>query len=79
VGSWNTEAGLSMCRRSLLPLRKGGSAISKLLGFVGATVGGGVGWWLGALHGIMTAFIVSMVGTGVGIYVGRRVADMLGG
>lgn len=41
---------------------------------VGATIGGGIGWWFGAQVGIMTAFIVSMVGTGVGIYWGRRVA-----
>ena len=57
----------------------GGFAISRLLGFVGMTVGGGLGWWLGARHGIMTAFIVSVVGTGVGLYVGKRVADTLGG
>jgi uncharacterized membrane protein YeaQ/YmgE (transglycosylase-associated protein family) len=48
-----------------------------LLGLVGATVGGGFGWWLGARHGIMTAFILSMVGTGVGLYIGKRIADML--
>jgi signal transduction histidine kinase len=43
------------------------------------TLGGGFGWWLGAHHGIMTAFILSIVGTGVGLYIGKRVADMLGG
>ena len=35
------------------------------------------GWWLGALvGGIFTAFTVSMIGTGVGIYAGRRVVSM---
>jgi uncharacterized membrane protein YeaQ/YmgE (transglycosylase-associated protein family) len=49
--------------------------MGKLLGFVGATVGSYLGWWIGSSYGIMTAFIVSMVGTGVGIYAGRRVAS----
>jgi len=48
--------------------------MGKLLGFVGATIGSYAGWWLGARVGIMTAFIVSMVGTGIGIYAGRKVA-----
>jgi hypothetical protein len=51
--------------------------MSKLLTFLGATVGGAIGWWLGARVGIMTAFIVSMLGTGVGIYAGRRVAEAI--
>ena len=45
--------------------------MSKLLTFLGATVGGAIGWWLGARVGTMTAFMVSTVGTGVGIYAGR--------
>ena len=48
--------------------------MGKLLGFVGATVGGYAGWWLGAPVGTMTAFMVSIVGTGAGMYAGRRVA-----
>jgi hypothetical protein len=59
------------------PTPHGGSVISKLLGFVGMIVGGGFGWWLGAHYGIMTAFIAGTVGTGVGLYVGKRLADML--
>ena len=51
--------------------------MSKLLGFVGASAGGGVGWWLGAHIGFMTAFFISILGTGVGLYIGRRIADML--
>jgi hypothetical protein len=51
--------------------------MSKLLTFLGATVGGAIGWWLGARVGIMTAFIVSMVGTGLGIYAGRWLAGAL--
>jgi uncharacterized membrane protein YeaQ/YmgE (transglycosylase-associated protein family) len=49
--------------------------MTKLLGFIGATVGSAVGWWAGAPVGTTTAFMLSMVGTGVGMYVGRRVGD----
>ena len=46
--------------------------MSKLIGWVGATIGGAIGWWLGARVGIMTAFMVSIVGTGAGLYIARR-------
>ena len=46
--------------------------MAKVAAFVGATLGGAAGWWLGARFGIMTAFILSTVGTGVGIYLVRR-------
>ena len=42
---------------------------------VGSTIGSYAGWWLGAHVGVMSAFVVSMVGTGIGIYGGRRVAQ----
>jgi phage tail tape-measure protein len=50
----------------------------KLYSFIGATAGSYAGWALGAPVGITTAFIISMVGTGLGIYVGRRVAHHYG-
>jgi uncharacterized membrane protein YeaQ/YmgE (transglycosylase-associated protein family) len=52
--------------------------MTKLLGFVGATVGGYAGWALGALAGPFTAFMVSMIGSGVGMYYGRRIAQDIG-
>lgn len=52
--------------------------MTKLLGFAGATVGGYAGWALGALAGPFTGFTVSMIGTGVGMYCGRRLAVHLG-
>jgi hypothetical protein len=52
--------------------------MKKLLGFVGATLGGAVGWWAGSAVGIMTAFMVSTVASGVGLYLGRRLADHYG-
>lgn len=45
-----------------------------LLGMVGATVLGSAGWWLGDHVGIMTALMLSMLGTGLGLYAGRRLA-----
>ena len=49
--------------------------MTKLFAFLGATVLGYAGWYLGALAGTMTAFIVSMIGTGVGLYYGRRIGQ----
>ena len=48
-----------------------------LLAWVGASIGGALGWWVGAREGLFTAFLLSMVGTGVGLYLGRRVAGRL--
>ena len=45
----------------------------KPLTILGAFVGSTLGWWLGSFVGIMTAFVVSMVGTGFGIYLGSRI------
>ena len=52
--------------------------MKKLLSFVGGTVGSSIGWWLGARIGIMTAFMVSTVFTGVGIYAAYRIASYYG-
>ena len=46
----------------------------KVFGLIGATVGGWLGWALGAPISIFTAFVISMVGTGVGLYIGYRLA-----
>ena len=42
--------------------------------FVGSTVGSAIGWWIGNSVGIMTAWAVSFVGFGLGMYMGRRLA-----
>ncbi|HEY3133913.1 MAG TPA: hypothetical protein VGJ47_04720 [Gemmatimonadaceae bacterium] len=52
--------------------------MSKLFSFLGATIGGYAGWFLGAKIGFTTAFMLSMVGTGVGIYYGRLIARNYG-
>ena len=37
-----------------------------------------LGWYAGIAIGLFTAFALSMVGTGAGIYFGRRLADHWG-
>jgi len=51
--------------------------VTKLFVFLGATVGSSIGWWLGAEVGTMTAFFVSVLGTGLGMYAGRWLADAI--
>jgi hypothetical protein len=46
-----------------------------MLIFVGTTVGGTVGWWMGSGIGFMTAFALSMVGTGAGMYIAIKMAQ----
>lgn len=48
--------------------------MEKLLVFLGLSVGGWIGWALGARFGFFAAFVLGVVGTGVGLYVGRRIA-----
>jgi hypothetical protein len=48
--------------------------MGKLFSFIGATVGSYAGWFVGAKFGFTTAFMLSMVGTGIGIYYGRLIA-----
>lgn len=50
----------------------------KLFSFIGAAVGGYAGWLLGAKIGFTTAFMLSIVGTGVGMYYGRLIARNYG-
>jgi hypothetical protein len=47
----------------------------KLLGWLGLLVGSTTGWALGARFGLMTGLFLSVIGTGVGLYLGRRIAD----
>ena len=42
------------------------------LNYFGMSVGGWIGWALGAQVSIFTAFMVSMVGTAIGLYYTRR-------
>ena len=53
------------------------SRMKRLLNLVGMSAGGWVGWILGAQISVFTAFIVSMVGTGVGLYYTQRAVKRL--
>jgi hypothetical protein len=46
--------------------------MEKIIVFVGTSVGGALGWWIGARVGMMTGFFLSVVGTGAGMYFARR-------
>jgi len=48
--------------------------MKKLCGFVGATVAGYAGWYLVASFGFFTAFIVSTITSGIGLYYGVKYA-----
>jgi hypothetical protein len=47
----------------------------KMLGFLGMTAGGWIFWIVGERYSLTAAILLSAVGTGVGLYVGRRIAD----
>ena len=49
--------------------------MSKLFMMVGSTAGSYAGWWLGGHVGVMTAFMVSTIGMGAGLYGGRKLAQ----
>ena len=49
-------------------------AMKRLLISVGVFVGSAIGWKAGEAIGIMTAYMLSVVGSGIGAYAGIRVA-----
>lgn len=53
--------------------------MTKWLVLVASTAGSSVGWWLGSYVGLMTAFSISTVGLGVGIWAGRKLSERWGG
>lgn len=48
-----------------------------LLIFGSMSVFGAVGWWAAEPLGLVAAFIISTVLSGVGLYAGRRLIDFL--
>ena len=53
-------------------VRTAGHLMHKPIIILGVTIGGAIGWWIGAFVGTMTAFMLSMVGTALGLYLARR-------
>lgn len=51
--------------------------LKRLLDLIGMSVGGWLGWAAGALISLFTAFVVSVVGMGVGLYAVRRLTKDL--
>lgn len=50
-----------------------GIPMKRLLDLIAMSAGGWIGWMIGAWVSVFTAFLVSVVGTGVGLYVARRI------
>ena len=50
--------------------------MNKLCIFVGLTVFSWFGWWLGAPYGMMTSFVLSSIGSLLGVYAGWKVNMM---
>lgn len=46
----------------------------RLMAMLGMSVGGWVGWEAGSMISLFTAFVVGVVGTGVGLYVVNRLS-----
>jgi hypothetical protein len=49
-----------------------------LVRLTGATALGAIGWWAGSFVGTGTAFIVSLIGSGLGGWAAQRYLDSLG-
>jgi hypothetical protein len=46
-----------------------------LISMLAGSLGGALGWWLGSYEGVMTAFFVSIILTGVAVYYCRRLMN----
>jgi hypothetical protein len=49
--------------------------MTRLYTLIGTTIGSYAGWYLGSGLGLISAFMLGMVGTGIGFYFGRKVAQ----
>jgi hypothetical protein len=47
--------------------------MNKLCIFIGMTVCGWAGWWLDVRFGIMTGYVLSGIGSVLGVYIGWRI------
>jgi predicted membrane chloride channel (bestrophin family) len=46
--------------------------MKKIIALISSTVGSFLGWWLGDRFGFVTACYLSILGMGLGLYLGRR-------
>jgi uncharacterized protein YcfJ len=49
--------------------------MTKLLIWIGVTVGGWIGWWFGAKFGLGWAFFLSSIGSIAGVFIGWKIAQ----
>ncbi len=47
--------------------------MKKVIVFVSTTLISSLGWWLGSQVGFITACYLSILGMGIGLYIGRKV------
>jgi hypothetical protein len=52
--------------------------VKGIVRFAAMTLAGGIGWWLGAFVGIMTAVVVSAIASGVGLWLAMKLEDEWG-
>ena len=62
-------------RACALPPGPAPDMVTKMLALLGSFIIGSLGWWIGMKVGLMTAVILSGIGTGVGIWLGRKIAS----
>jgi len=53
------------------------SGMKRIFDLIGMSVGGWLGWAVGAWISVFTAFVAGMIGTGVGLYLTRRITKSL--
>lgn len=51
--------------------------MKSILNLMGMTIGGWIGWAMGAQVSVFTAYVVSVVGTGLGLYAAIRTTKHL--
>lgn len=47
--------------------------MERLLVLIGTTAGGWIGWMIGERFGMFAGIMGSMIGTGLGLYYGRKI------
>lgn len=50
-----------------------------LILFVTVSSGGALGWWLGTPGGLMGSYLAGVVGSSIGLFIGRRIQRNLEG
>jgi len=49
--------------------------VKGMLGMLGCTLGGALGWWLGEFQSLTLAIVLSGIGSGLGLYYTRKLAE----